>query len=127
MHLDEYLARLWERSREPRLLAVVSPHGAEPPHGWREAWRVLRLRPAVKGYFDRGPNGVLLLLGEGIRAGAMVRPAELVDLVPTLLYGLGFPIARDFDGAVLTAAFDTSFLARRPLTFMPSYETFAAP
>ncbi|MCP4660535.1 MAG: hypothetical protein GY856_34480, partial [bacterium] len=71
--------------------------------------------------------GLLMFLGEGIRGGTTVRPPELVDLVPTLLYGLGFPIARDFDGAVLTATFDTGFLARQPLTFLPSYETFAAP
>jgi len=43
--------------------------------------------------------------------------------VPTLLYALGLPSARDFDGRVLTEAFTPAFLARRPLTFVPSYET----
>ena len=124
--LDEFLARLWERTPEPRLLAVVSVHGVEDAHGWREAWRVLRRRPALRGYFDRGPDGVLLFLGEGIRAGQLVQPAEIVDVVPTLLYGLGLPLARDHGGAVLTSAFDTAFLARRPLTFLPSYETFTS-
>jgi arylsulfatase A-like enzyme len=49
--------------------------------------------------------------------------ADLVDVVPTLVYGLGLPIARDLDGQVLTAAFRRSFLAGHPLTFLPSYET----
>ena len=65
-----------------------------------------------------------MFLGEGVQPGS-IRPAELVDMVPTLLYGLGFPIARDLDGAVLTTAFGTAFLARRPLTFLPSYEALA--
>jgi hypothetical protein len=44
-------------------------------------------------------------------------------VVPTLVYGLGLPIARDLDGQVLTGAFRRSFLAGHPLTFLPSYET----
>jgi hypothetical protein len=46
-------------------------------------------------------------------------------VAPTLLYGLGFPVARDFDGQVLTAAFDKSFLAGNPVSFFPSYEGLA--
>ena len=123
-HLDDLLAQLWERGSEPRMLVVVSAHGAEGPRGWREARRLLLRKPAVEGYVNLGSDGVLMFLGEGIQPGAM-RPADLVDLVPTLLYGLDFPIARDLDGAVLTAAFETGFLARHPLTFLPSYEALA--
>ncbi len=125
MFLDDVLARLWDRGDEPRLLVVVSVQGVEGPQGWREARRILLREPAVKGYLDQGSDGVLMFLGEGIQTDAMFRPAKLVDLAPTLLYGLGFPIARDFDGAVMTAAFETAFLARQPLTFLPSYEALA--
>lgn len=127
VHLDEILAQLWELGRAPRWLVVVSTHGTEGSRGWHEIWRRLFRRPALEGFTHRGPDGVLLFLGEGFQPGAMRRSADLVDLVPTLLYGLGFPIARDLDGAVLTDAFDTGFLARQPLTFVPSYETFARP
>ena len=125
MYLDDLLAQLWERVVDPRLLVVVSAHGADGPRGWREALRLLFRQPAVEGYLDLGADGVLMLLGEGIQPGMMARPADLVDLVPTLLYGLGLPIARDLDGAVLTQAFKTGFLARQPLTFLPTYETLA--
>ncbi len=127
MHLDEFLARLWDRSDDPRLLVVVSAHGAEGPRGWREARRILLRESAVAGYLDQGTDGVLMFLGEGVQTDARFRPADLVDLVPTLLYGLGFPIARDLDGAVLTSAFETGFLARQHLTFLPSYEALADP
>ncbi len=121
MHLDDLLSQFWSRD-EPRLLVVVSASGAEGPRGWRQARRLLLRDPSVEGYLDQGSDGILMFLGEGIQPNARFRPAELVDLVPTLLYGLGFPIARDLDGAVLTPAFETGFLARQPLTFLPSYE-----
>ena len=66
---------------------------------------------------------MLLLTGRGIEAGTFLNAAELVDVLPTLLYALGLPIARDLDGRVLTGAFSSGFLARQPLTFVPSYET----
>lgn len=119
--LDDLLNQLWDQGDDPRLLVVVSAYGVEGPRGLREARRLLLRQPALEGYF--GSDGILMFLGEGIRAGAMLRPAELVDLVPTLLYGLGLPIARDLNGAVITGTFDTGFLARHPLTFLPSYET----
>ena len=66
-----------------------------------------------------------MLIGEGVKANGFLDSADIEDVMPTLLYALGFPIARDLDGRVLTSAFDTSFLARHPLTFVPSYETLA--
>lgn len=126
-HVDEFLARLWSKTREPHLLAVVSVQGAEGTYGWRKAWQVLRRQPPMRGYIEQGPAGVLMLLGDGIRPELRSDTSDLVDLVPTLLYGMGFPIARDLDGAVLTSAFETNFLARHPLTLLPSYETFAPP
>ncbi len=123
--LDDFLARLWDQGDDPRLLVVVSAHGAEGPRGLRKARSFLLRESAVEGYLDQASDGVLMFLGEGIETDTMFRPADLVDLVPTLLYGLGFPIARDLDGAVLTSAFETGFLARQSLTFLPSYEALA--
>jgi hypothetical protein len=125
-HLDDLLARLWESSPRPMLMVVVSTHGMEGPSGWRELKRRALRQPAVEGFMDSGTGGLLMLLGEGIAPGVVLRSAELVDIVPTLLYGIGLPSARDLDGIVLTDIFDRGFLARQPLTFIPSYETFAA-
>lgn len=122
-HLDAYLARLWEARRGPGILAVVSPYGVEEPRGWRYALSELAGGHPVAGYVERSPDGVIVLYGEGIEAGALLTGASLVDLVPTLVYGLGLPIARDLDGKILTTAFHEGFLARHPLTFLPSYDT----
>jgi len=115
--LDTTLAELWRRRSGPRLLALVSAYGveAEKRLGWGG-------KPPLGGRFGSAPDGMLLLYGDGIQRSALLTGLKLVDVEPTLLYGLGFPVARDLDGQVITAAFDKRFLARHPLTFFPSYE-----
>jgi len=107
------------------MLAVVSAYGAAPQGGWRRLWGRMAPGKALGGEFLEAPDGAVLLYGAGIRPGALLTGARLVDLAPTLLYGLGFPVARDLDGRVLTAAFDKEFLAANPVAFFPSYEGLA--
>lgn len=124
--LDDFLAALWARQEErgPRVLVVVSPAGVERRGG---PWSWLRGgTPELGGSLVEASDGVLALYGEGIRPGALLTGARLVDLAPTLLYALGVPVARDLDGQVLTAAFDRRFLASHPLTFFASYEALKA-
>jgi hypothetical protein len=130
IHLDGFLAELWRSDPRagPRLLAIVSAYGYEGRNGFWERLRGEVSRTALlRGEADRSPDGVLILEGEGIAPGALLTGAQLADVVPTLLYGLGFPVARDLDGRVLTSAFDKGFLARHPLTFVPSYEALTGP
>jgi hypothetical protein len=121
--LDLSLSRLWERTPSPKLLAVVSPYGAEPPQGLRRLWWQLIRGDSEGSSFEGSPDGVLLLYGEGVQSGTLLTGATLLDVMPTLVYGVGLPIARDLDGRVLTSAFDRNYLATHPLTFLPSYET----
>ena len=123
-HLDGFLARCWDRLGERRLLAVVSAHGYAPPSVLGRLWRTVAGR-GLEGQAGSAPDGLLLLAGEGVQAGELLDRAALVDVTPTLLYAMGLPLARDLDGEVLTGAFESSFLARRPLTFVPSYDTLA--
>jgi hypothetical protein len=123
--LDAWLADLWSRGEGPRLLAVVSAYGVDPQGGWWRLWGRMAPDQALGGEFLDAPDGAVLLYGAGIRPGALLTGARLADVAPTLLYGLGFPVARDLDGRVLTAAFDKGFLAENPVTFFPSYEGLA--
>ena len=124
--LDGTLADLWGKLPEPRLLAVVSAYGVAPPAGMRrvvgELWRARRTVGTLAG----GPDGALLLRGDGVRRGEKLATARIVDLVPSLLYVARLPIARDFDGRVLTEAFEPAMLQSVPLTFLPSYEDLTA-
>jgi len=123
--LDDLLAETWARGTGPRLLAVVSAYGVDPQGGWRRVWGQMSPGAALGGEFQGGADGALLLYGAGIRPGALITGARLVDVAPTLIYGLGFPVSRDLDGQVLTAAYEKSFLAGNPVSFFPSYEGLA--
>lgn len=123
--LDTLLAEIWAHEEGSRLLAVVSAYGVDPQGGWKRLWGQMAPGRALGGEFLSAPDGALLLYGEGVRPGELLTGARIVDLAPTLLYGLGFPVARDLDGQVLTAAFNKGFLARNPVTFFPSYEGLA--
>jgi hypothetical protein len=120
--IDRFLGELWLREDGPRILAVVSAYGAE---GRRDRLSLSGDAAELEGRFGLAPDGALLLYGEGIRPGALITGARLVDVTPTLLYALGFPSARDLDGQVLTAALDKGFLARNPVTILPSFEGLA--
>lgn len=52
------------------------------------------------------PYGVFVAAGPGIRAGAQVHGAGLLDIAPTVLTLLGLPAAADMPGRVLAEAFD---------------------
>ena len=120
--LDEALERLWNSLAAPRLLVVVSAWGADEPGAWQ---RVLSTvsggRRAVAGRFSSAPDGVLMLLGENLNSGTFLDRAQLIDVAPTLLYGLGLPLPSSLDGKVLTKSFGGTFLNRTPLTFVSSY------
>lgn len=120
--IDSFLGELWQKEDGPRILAVVSAYGVE---GRRDRLSLSGDAAELEGRFGLAPDGALLLYGEGIQPGALLTGARVVDVAPTLLYALGFPSARDLDGQVLTAAFDKGFLARHPLTILPSFEGLA--
>ncbi|HSM14419.1 MAG TPA: phosphodiesterase, partial [Thermoanaerobaculia bacterium] len=57
-----------------------------------------------------------------VRPGVQIPAASGLDVAPTLLYALGLPSARDFDGRVLAEAFEPALLQSRALGFVPSFE-----
>jgi hypothetical protein len=124
--IDDRLARTWKALAEPKLLAVVSPYGVRTTSTLE---RLVSLRPGsswLEGRVEGAPDGVFLLLGPGVQVGRFLSRAAAPDVVPTLLYAIGLPAALDFDGRVLTEAFNPDHLARQPLSFVPSYETTRA-
>jgi len=61
------------------------------------------------------PSGVFLAPGLGIRQGAVLDSARLIDVAPTVLYALGLPVPEDMDGRVLTEVFTQEHLATNPV------------
>jgi len=58
-------------------------------------------------------DGMVALYGPAIRRGVRLETHSIVDLAPTILYLLGYPIPADMDGRVMVQAFLPEFLAAR--------------
>ena len=130
--LERYAALLggfvadWQKELGPSdLLVVVSTHGLEPAPLWRRLAGVLSGTGVAAASHAAAPPGLLLLVGEGIRPGAALGPASVMDVAPTLLYLLGLPVPRDMEGRVLTEMLEPDFARDHPVTFIPSYEGLA--
>jgi hypothetical protein len=123
--LGQFLSEL-EKDLEPGdLLLVVSAHGLEPTPLWRRLVGVLSGTDVAAASHAGAPPGLLLAYGEGIRPGAVLADASILDVAPSLLYLLGLPVARDMEGRVLTEMLEPAYAREHPLTFIPSYEGLA--
>lgn len=98
------------------LLVVASDHGFRGP--WHTDDGGLML-----GVYMHSDYGFIGLLGGGVREGAHIPDADVLDVTPTILYALGFPVGRDMDGSVITDAFDARVLKSNPVASIPTYET----
>jgi predicted AlkP superfamily phosphohydrolase/phosphomutase len=63
-------------------------------------------------------EGIFIASGKVIKKGINIRGAEIVDIAPTLLYSLGYPIPGEMDGKALTEIFEETFLKDNP----PKYD-----
>lgn len=118
--VDAEVGRVLERLGPDDLLLVVSGYRLEPTSP------VLRLRERLLD--DAGlaaeasrSDGFLLAYGRYVSPGRKSVGA-IVDVVPTVLYYLGLPVARDFDGFARTDLFNATLTTGRPVSFIRSYQ-----
>jgi hypothetical protein len=62
-------------------------------------------------------DGVVILAGDGVKPGATLDGAGIVDLAPTILHAMGLPVPQELDGRVLSEAFQDSSLAAEPVAY----------
>lgn len=116
--LDGRLAAI-SRDAPDALLVVISPSGPRPPQP--------PVNPIdfIGTILDRDPgasDGFVLILGPGAGKSVDRTIARAADVVPTILFAAGLPVARDMDGRVLTEAFDEEFLRDKSLSLIQTYE-----
>lgn len=73
---------------------------------------------------DHRPDGVVFIRGEGIRKGAHIESAEIVDIAPTILYLMGLSVPGDMDGKVLREAFEIEYLDKNPVQYGEEKATY---
>ena len=120
-YVDELVGSAMEPLREQDLLLVVSGFGMEPLTFAEGIVERLFGDARFSGTHSRAPDGFLFAYGSMVAPGR-VRRGALVDVVPTVLYFFGLPVARDMDGEPRTDVFADDFNAQRTITLIPTYE-----
>jgi hypothetical protein len=67
------------------------------------------------------PPGVFIAAGPDIDRKADLTGIRIHDITPTLLYGLGLPVAADFNGKARTGLYTAAFQAAHPMKSIPTY------
>ncbi len=118
--IDRILEDVDNRFADDTLL-IVSPSGPFPPplpSNPVSAIRELLASEVTPGTED----GFVLILGEVKASRASSSIVAAPDVVPTILFAAGMPVARDLDGRAITEAFTGTPLARRGVTYIQTYE-----
>jgi hypothetical protein len=69
----------------------------------------------LSGTHSASTAGILLAAGPDVEKGARLEAIHVRDITPTLLYGLGLPVADDFAGRAHQELFTAAFRAAHPL------------
>ena len=126
-YVDGVIAKYLAEVGDDTAVMIVSDHGFETKRDLKVLWEKGEKIRTVEGGkdvpWDHGVDGVFIMAGPGIREDFRLPEASVVDITPTMLAYLGLPVAEDMDGAPVLAAFTESYLAKHPVTFVPTYET----
>lgn len=120
--VDEAIGRAIDTLGPDDLLLVVSGFGMEPLSIGKRALERIIGDPEISGTHEAAPDGFLMAYGAMVARARQLRRASVVDVVPTILYFLGLPVARDMDGYARADLFLPSFTEERPITFIPTYD-----
>jgi hypothetical protein len=119
--VDGMLGRALASLGPDDLLLVVSGFGMEPLSVGKRLLERYLGTPDLSGTHEDAPDGFMLAYGAGVAPGRKNR-ASVADVVPTILYFLGLPVAHDMDGYARTDVFRREFTDGRPMAFIQTYE-----
>ncbi|MCP4676708.1 MAG: hypothetical protein GY854_14590 [Deltaproteobacteria bacterium] len=121
IYMDEVLGRFLALYPENEsTIIVVSDHGHEANKNYDPSSDDHYNR-VCSGDHNNAPDGIVLLSGKDIRAGAQLKGASVGDIAPTVLALMGAPVGEDMPGRVLTEAIRPEFLEAHPVTTVKTH------
>ena len=103
------------------IVVIVSPSGPFPPP--LPSNPVSAIRELFASEVEPGrEDGFVLILGDVKASRGSSSIVATPDILPTILFAAGMPVARDFDGRAITEAFTGTALASRGITYIQTYE-----
>ena len=114
-YVDSFLGEIIAANDVPgTTIIVASDHGAEPC----PPVVVALGRP---GCHSTEAKGVLMIRGDHVKKNHVLHSGTPIDLMPTMAWLAGLPIADDVAGSVLSDAFEPGYVADRPVRHVASY------
>ncbi len=107
-YYDEILGRIISQISEDTILLLVSDHGFG------------MISTGIPWHVEK-TYGFIYSKGDYIKKGYSAVDIEMVDFVPTVLYILGYPVARDMDGRVISEVLNPAFF-NREIQYIDSYD-----
>jgi predicted AlkP superfamily phosphohydrolase/phosphomutase/tetratricopeptide (TPR) repeat protein len=95
---DMMLGTIMNYADDNTNIILVSDHGFQPDH---LRPRDIPKEPAGPAY-EHSPYGIIVAKGPGIKKDKITFGASVLDLTPTILHLMGYPVGEDMDGRVLT-------------------------
>jgi predicted AlkP superfamily phosphohydrolase/phosphomutase len=114
---DSILGEMMRLVDDDTVVMLVSDHGFAGHRGY-EGFE----GDVAVGVQMHRKEGIIFIKGPGIRKGAAIEGASVLDIAPTVLVLSGLPVARDMDGRPLTEAMTSSFLDESPVVYIETYE-----
>jgi hypothetical protein len=113
--VDAQLAHLAASAPPDALIVLVSPYGLSPPSSYERLRRLVGVGGDWRSSGDRCWDGVMMILGRDVVAGRRFSDRALPQVVPTVCYLLGLPVAQYMEGEIIIEAIDPAFLETHPL------------
>jgi hypothetical protein len=113
--LDDQLGRLLTAAPPDALVVLVSPYGLSPPSSFERLRRLVGIGDSWHTSGDQCWDGVLMIMGRDVVGGRHYQDIRLPDVVPTVCYLLGLPLAQYMEGSVVIETVDGHYLATHPL------------
>ncbi len=120
--IDGLVSRAMDAAGDSGWVVVTSSHGMSPVPLRQRLLAFGTGDDRRSGTHEGGPDGFLFARGPGVRPGPLPVKGTIVDVVPTVLYALRFPVARDLDGAILTGLFAPGYTLAHPVVVIGSYD-----
>jgi hypothetical protein len=117
--LDSQLHQLVLATPPDALIVVVSPVGLSPPSSYERLRRLVGIGDTWRSSGDQCWDGVLMISGRDVVPGRQYQDIHLPDVVPTVCYLLGLPLAQYMEGSVIISAVEPDYLATHPLVVDP--------
>lgn len=121
-YYDSIIGSFLSAMKEDEILLIYSPHGMSPIPLWKRILNFIYGSEEISAYHDNAPDGIAIFTGASINKAGFQGEIKLVDLAPTLLYLMGFPVARDMDGNVVKRIIDPKILQKNPIFFVRTFE-----